>query len=267
MGEQGQSRAQQGWLGRGWGWWQRGGFWACLESGQCLIPLVSHWYQAQRLPGAPWVCPCLISVEVSRAEVPTSDVQARGVLGSMVLPTGLRPSLGCALDATWKLCSVLMLTFLDAAATSPIATPAPHSKLSGQYHQDLARNAASRPRHPHHTAASLARSISYTIGKRSGELIEAGEDPPPRGTGAAIGTPVKAPSPCPLCWGPWAGSQLLPMATVVCQAPALALLAGSQCSAGYLQGLDEGSQQNSGPKDGHILIPGPCDCQVTRQGE
>lgn len=63
-------------------------------------------------------------VEVSRAEVPRSDVQARGVLGSMVLPTGLRPSLGRALDATWKPCLVLTLTVLDAAATSP----APHSK-------------------------------------------------------------------------------------------------------------------------------------------
>lgn len=66
-------------------------------------------------------------VEVSRAEVPRSDVQARGVLGSMVLPTGLRPSLGRALDATWKPCLVLTLTVLDAAATSP----APHSKHLG----------------------------------------------------------------------------------------------------------------------------------------
>lgn len=232
MGEQGQSRAQQGWLGCGWGWWQRGGFWACLEGGQCLVPLVSHWCQAQRLPGAPW------GVSLSHLQWRCPEQECR----RLTCRSG-RPGLhGPAhrLEAESRACSGRHVeAVLGSDADLSVCScylPCLLTASVWHRHQDPVRNAASRPRHPHHTAASLARSITYTVGKRSGELIEAGEDAPPRGTGAAIGTLVKAPSPCPLHWGPWAGSRPLPMATVVCQAPGLALLAGSQCSAGVPAG-------------------------------
>lgn len=76
-------------------------------------------------------------------------------------------------------------------------------------------------------APSLTLSVTRITDKHSGDPVQVGEDPPPRGAGAAPWALVKAP-PFAHHPGPWVRSQPLPMASVLCQVPRPALLGPMQ---------------------------------------